>query len=156
MDAAQANVELVTAWLDAHNRGDISALDCMADDVEIVEMPTGIVWRGRQDMENLARLAYSRKSHKRLTHIFATDKDVCVEYVTVVPTAGEVSRFEKEWGLHGIDISNAEPARDMFELPVCFVCEIENGRIHRAREHWDAASMARQLGVSEHQRDSDR
>ncbi len=72
MDAAQTNIQIVKAWLDAHNRQDISALDYMSDDVEIVEMPTGVVWRGRRDTENLARLAYSRKSHKRLTHVFAT------------------------------------------------------------------------------------
>ncbi|MGD1171026.1 nuclear transport factor 2 family protein [Mycobacterium seoulense] len=156
MDSAQANVELLKAWLDAHNRGDIAALDYMSDDVEIVEMPTGVVWRGRQDMENLARLAYSRKSHKRLTHVFATEAAACVEYVTVVPMTGEVSRFEKEWGLHGIDISNAAPTSDVFELPVCFVCEIMNGKIHRAREYWDAASLARQLGVSEQQGNSGR
>ncbi len=119
-------------------------------------MPTGVVWRGRRYMENLARLAYSRKSHKRLTHVFATEQEAGVEYVTAVPTAGEVNRFEKEWGLHGIHISGAEPTSDMFELAVCFVCEIKNGRIRRAREYWDAASMARQLGVSEHQRDSGR
>ena len=61
MDAAQANLNLMTAWLDAHNRQDMKALDHMSDDVEIVEMPTGVVWRGRRDMENLARLAYSLK-----------------------------------------------------------------------------------------------
>jgi ketosteroid isomerase-like protein len=155
MDAAQANLKLMRAWLDAHNRQDMKALDYMSDDVEVIEMPTGVVWRGRQDMENLARLAYSRKSHKRLTHVFATDKQACAEYVTVVRTAGTVSDFEKEQGLHGIDVSNAKPIVDTFELPVCFVCEIEDGKIHRAREYWDAASMARQLGVPGHQRDSE-
>ncbi|WP_156664341.1 MULTISPECIES: nuclear transport factor 2 family protein [unclassified Mycobacterium] len=154
MDSARANIELLKAWLDAHNRGDITALEYMSNDVEIVEMPTGVVWRGRQDMENLARLAYSRKSHKRLTHIFATETAACMEYVTVVSMAGEVSPFEKEWGLHGIDISRAEPTSDVFELPVCFVCEIKDGRIHRAREYWDAASASRQLGVHEQQDNS--
>ncbi|WP_156687436.1 nuclear transport factor 2 family protein [Mycobacterium sp. Marseille-P9652] len=152
MDAARANIELIQAWLDAHNRQDMGALDFMADDVEIVEMPTGVTWHGREDMENLARLAYSRNSHKRLTHLFATDTQACVEYVTTVPTAGEVTTFEKDWGLHGIDISGAEPTTAMFELAVCFVCEIEDGKIRRAREYWDAASVARQLGVSEQPR----
>src|SRR5262249_2895993 len=113
--------ELMQAWLDAHNRQDMKALEYMSDDVEIVEIPTGVVWRGRRDMDNLARLAYSRKSHKRLTRVFATDKEACVEYVTVVSTAGGVSDFEREHGLHGIDISNVNPAVDTFELPVCFV-----------------------------------
>ncbi len=152
MDAAQGNVDVVKAWLDAHNRQDLAALDYMSDDVEITEMPTGIVWRGREDMESLARLAYSRKSQKRLTHIFATATEVCAEYVTTVPTAGEVTRFEKDWGLHGIDISGAQPTTATFELAVCFVCEIKDGRIQRAREYWDAASVARQLGVTDQQR----
>jgi ketosteroid isomerase-like protein len=156
MDATQANVELVKCWLDAHNRQDMKALDYMSEDVEIVEMPTGVVWRGRRDMENVARLAYSRKSHKRLTHVFATDKEACAEYVTVVSTAGEVSGFEKEWGLHGIDIANAEPTGEIFELPVCFVCEIHDWKIHRAREYWDAASVSRQLGLPDHQPGSGR
>jgi ketosteroid isomerase-like protein len=147
MDAAQANVELIKAWLDAHNRQDMKALDYMSDDVEIVETPTGVVWRGRCDMEDLARLAYSRKSHKRLTHMFATDREACVEYVTIVSIAGEVTASEKKQGLHRIDVSNARPTVDTFELPVCFVCEIEDGKIRRAREYWDAAAMARQFGL---------
>jgi ketosteroid isomerase-like protein len=152
MDAA--NLNLIKAWLDAHNRQDMKALDYMSDDVEIVEMPTGVIWRGRRDMENLARLAYSRKSQKRLTHVFATATEACVEYVTVVSIAGEVSDFEKGQGLHGIDISNAKPTVETFELAVCFVCEIQDGKIRRAREYWDATSLARQLGAPGHQRDS--
>jgi len=153
--AAQANLELIKAWLDAHNRQDMKALDYLSDDVEIVEIPTGVIWRGRQDMENLARLAYSRKSDKRLTHIFATDNDACVEYLTVVSLTGAVSDFEKEQGLHGIDGSNATPTVDVLELAVCFVCEIQDGKIRRAREYWDAGGMARQLGVHGGQQDSD-
>jgi ketosteroid isomerase-like protein len=60
--ATKANIELMKAWLDAHNRQDMKALDYMSDDVEIVETPTGVVWRGRKDMENLAKLAYPAKS----------------------------------------------------------------------------------------------
>ena len=48
---------------------------------------------------------------------------------------------------HGIDVSNAKPTVDAFELPVCFVGEIENGKIRRAREYWDVATVARQLGL---------
>lgn len=152
MDAAQANVELIKAWLDAHNRQDMRALDYMSDDVEIVVTPTGVVWRGRRAMEDLARLAYSRKSYKRLTHIFATDREACVEYVTEAPTAGEITDSEKKQGLHGIDISNAKPTVDTTELPVCSVCEIENGKIQRMREYWDAAALARQLGLPDRDR----
>ena len=145
---AQANIDLIKAWLDAHNAQDMRALDYMADDIEIVETPTGVVWRGRKDMENLARLAYSRKSFKKLTHIFATDIEACVEYLTIINTADAVSDFEREQGLHGIDVSKAKPTVQIFELPVCFVCEIEAGKIIRAREYWDAASLEQQLGTN--------
>ena len=48
---------------------------------------------------------------------------------------GEVTDSEKKQGLHGIDVSNAKPHVDTFEMPVCFVCEIQNGKIRRAREY---------------------
>src|SRR5262249_12381869 len=69
MDAARVNVKLMKAWLGAHNRQDMKALDYMSDGVEIVEIPTGVVWRGRRDMENLARLGYSRKSQEVDTRV---------------------------------------------------------------------------------------
>jgi len=55
-------------------------------------------------------------------------------------------------GLHGIDVSNAKPTVDALELPVCFVCEIENAKIPRACEYWDAAAVARQLGLPDRDR----
>jgi ketosteroid isomerase-like protein len=153
--AARHNMDIIRAWLDAHNRQDMQALDYMDDEVEIVETPTGVVWRGRQDIESLARLAYERRSYKELTHLFAADDEVCAEYTTRVSTADPVSEFAKEHGLHGIDITNAQPTVQTFALPVCFVCHISNGKIDRAREYWDAASMARQLGVTEGQPDEE-
>ena len=75
------------------------------------------------------------KGYKRLTHIFATDREACVEYVALADVRGEVTDSEKKQGLHGIDVSNAKPHVDTFEMPVCFVCEIQNGKIRRAREY---------------------
>jgi ketosteroid isomerase-like protein len=54
---------------------------------------------------------------------------------------------EKKEGLHGIDLKDANP-KSTFELKVCFVCHFKDGKIYRAREYWDAAEMARQLGKS--------
>ena len=117
--------------------------------MEIVETPTGAVWHGRKDMENLAKLAYSRKSFKQLTHVFATDTEACAEYLTMVNTGGEVTDFEKEQGLHGVDVSGAKPTIDTLNLPICFVCEIKDGKIVKAREYWNAASLTQQLGTDE-------
>ena len=65
---------------------------------------------------------------------------------------GEVTDSEKKQGLHGIDVSNAKPHVDTFEMPVCFVCEIQNGKIRRAREYWDSATVARQMGLLDRDR----
>jgi len=73
-------------------------------------------------------------------------------YVTVVSVAGDTTGSEKTQGLHGIDVSNAKPTVDALELPVCFVCEIENAKIPRACEYWDAAAVARQLGLPDRDR----
>jgi ketosteroid isomerase-like protein len=42
---AQRNIDTIRAWLDAHNRQDMKAIDYFAEDIEIVEMPTGVEWR---------------------------------------------------------------------------------------------------------------
>lgn len=146
--AAQKNIDMIRAWLDAHNHQDRKALDYMDENIEIIQIPTGAIshWK---DMENLMTLAYSRKSDKELTHIFATDDEVCAEYTARISTAGAISDFEKEQGLHGIDIAEAKPTSDMVEIQVCFVCHIKNGKIDRAREYWNAAALNRQLGVGE-------
>lgn len=146
--AAQKNIDLIRAWLDAHNRQDRKALDYLDENVEFIQIPTGSVSRWK-DMENLMKLAYSRKSYKELTHIFATDDEVCAEYTAKVSTAGAVSDFEKEQGLHGIDVSEAKPTSEMVELQECVVFHIKNGKIDRAREYWDAATLNRQLGIGE-------
>lgn len=146
--AAQKNIDIIRAWLDAHNRQDRKALDYLDENVEIIQIPTGSVshW---EDLENLMKLAYTRKSYKELTHIFATDDEVCAEYTARISTAGAVSEFEQEQGLHGIDLSETKPTVDMVEIQVCFVCHIKNGKIDRAREYWDATALKRQLGVGE-------
>ena len=61
---AQRNIDTIHAWLDAHNRQDIKAIDYYAEDIEIVEMPTGVVYRGMEKMRELARMAYRRKGWK--------------------------------------------------------------------------------------------
>src|ERR1700730_1965951 len=70
---AQRNIDTILAWLDAHNRRDMKAIDCYTDDIEIVEMPTGVVCKGMDKMRELAGMAYRRKGWKELTNIIATE-----------------------------------------------------------------------------------
>lgn len=146
---AQENMTMIRAWLDAHNHRDMKALDYIDEDIEIVEIPTGEVYRGKAKMKELAEAAYSRPVWKELTHIMATDEEVCVEYTGRGTISQPLTEAEKESGIHEIDLSQAQAPTTPFELKVCFVCQIKNGKIYRAREYWDAAAIARQFGVSE-------
>jgi len=65
--AASKSVKTMLAWIDAHNRQDLKALDYMHQDVEIVEIPTGVVYRGMEQMRKLAAMAYSRRVDKEVT-----------------------------------------------------------------------------------------
>jgi ketosteroid isomerase-like protein len=84
----QRNIDTIHAWLGAHNRQDMRAIDCYTEDIEIVEVPTGVVYKGRDKMRELARMAYRRKAWKDLTQIIATDTEACVEYAA--PGAGAI------------------------------------------------------------------
>lgn len=146
--AAQENMRIIRAWIDAHNRQDMKALEYLDEDIEIVEIPTGVVYKGMAKMKELAEMAYRRHGWKDITHIMATNEEVCVEYIARADTSQPLTEAEKAGGLHGVDISKARADKALFELKVCFVCHIKDGKIDRAREYWDAATITRQLGIA--------
>ncbi len=71
--AAQENMRIIRAWIDAHNRQDMKALDYLDENIEILEIPTGVVYKGMAKMKELAQMAYRRHVWKEITHIMATD-----------------------------------------------------------------------------------
>jgi ketosteroid isomerase-like protein len=145
---AQRNIDTICAWLDAHNRQDMKAIDCYTDDIKIVEMPTGVVYKGMDKMRELAATAYRREGWKELTNIIATETEECVEYVASADISGPLTEEEKRSGIHGVDISKAKPSTAPFALPVCYICHFaEDGKIDRVREYWDVATMTRQFGI---------
>ncbi len=146
--ATQRNIDTLRAWLDAHNRQDMKALDYFAEDIEIVEMPTGVVYKGMDKMRQLARMAYRRKGWKDLTHILATETDACVEYIARADMSQPLTKEEQKSGIHGVDISNAKSSTAPVAIPVCFICHFTaEGKIDRVREYWDVATLTRQFGM---------
>ncbi len=144
----QRNIDTIRAWLDAHNRQDMKALDYYTEDIEIIEMPTGVVYKGMNKMRELARMAYRRNGRKDLTHIFATETEACVEYIATADMSQLLSAEEKKSGIHGVDLSKAKSSAASFALPVCFICHFtEEGKIDRVREYWDVITMTRQFGI---------
>jgi len=47
-----AAIERASSWLDTHNRQDMKAIDCYTEDIEIVEMSTGVVYKGMAKCAN--------------------------------------------------------------------------------------------------------
>jgi ketosteroid isomerase-like protein len=146
--AAQENMRIIRAWIDAHNRQDMKALDYLDEQIEIIEVPTGVIYKGMTKRRELAEIAYRRRGYKEMTHLMATEEDVCVEYTNRADLSQPFTEGEKAGGIHGIAISKAKTSKAPFELKVCFVCHIKDGKIDRAREYWDVATITRQLGVA--------
>ena len=48
--------------------------------------------------------------------------------------------------MRGVPLIEAGESRKV-ELDVCVVAELRNGKIHKAREYFDSATMSRQLGL---------
>ncbi len=142
----QRNINTIQTWLDAHNRQDMTAIDCYTEDIEIIEMPTGVVYKGMEKMRELAKMAYRRKGWKDLTHIIATETEACVEYIARADMSTQLTEEEKRSGIHGVDISKAKSSTAPFVIPVCFICHFtKEGKIDRVREYWDVATMTRQI-----------
>ncbi|SRR6266702_1616599 len=145
--AAQENVNIIRAWIDAHNRQDMKALDYMDENIEIIEIPTGVVYKGMTKMKELAKIAYRRRGWKDITNLIATDDEVCVEYIARADMSKPLTEAEKKSGIHGIDTSKARASNAPFEMRVCFVCHMKDGKIDRAREYWDVATITRQFRI---------
>lgn len=145
--AAQENMRIIRAWIDAHNHQDMKALDYLDEHIEILEVPTGVVYKGMAKMKELAAIAYRRRGYKEITHLIASDEGACVEYIAKADRSQPLTESEKA-GIHGVDVSKAKPSSGSFELQVCFVCHIKDGKIDRAREYWDVATITHQLGIA--------
>jgi hypothetical protein len=48
----QRNIHTIRASLDAHNRQNMKAFDFYAEDIEIIEMPTGVTYKGMDKCAN--------------------------------------------------------------------------------------------------------
>ena len=102
----------------------------------------------RQEMRDLAKMAYSRKGFKELSNIFATEPEACVEYIAKADMSQPLTKEEKVANIHGVDLSKAKANNTRFELPVCYICHFTaEGKIDRVREYWDVATMTRQFGI---------
>ena len=100
----------------------MKAIDCYTEDIEIVEMPTGVVYKGMAKMRELPRMAYRRKGWKDLTHIIATETERVWSMSRELTSLSRSPKEEKESGIHGVYISQAKSSTASFAMPVRFIC----------------------------------
>ncbi len=133
------NIQIIKDWLEVHNRDDVEGeLSFWDDHAEMTIVPTGKIYRGIEELREAAKMAVKSHGRKTLTHIFADDDWVCAEYTVTSQVQGPMDA-------HNIKI----PAGVTKEitLQICFLANIQNGKIVRSREYWDTGSMMRQLSA---------
>ncbi len=134
---AQANMNVIRDWIEAHNRHDIDGELAFWDDAaEMTIVPTGRTYSGVAELRAAAEMAVKSHGRKTISHLIASDDWVCAEYVSRSTVHGPMNA-------HNIAIPAGVDKH--IELQICFLANIKDGKIIRTREYWDTASMMRQL-----------
>jgi len=135
---AQENAALVKRSLDAFSARDFTTLlnTPLADDVEIHDLPRGIVVHGPKGFEQYHRDLNTAfpVSKMVVTNVQATDQQVFVEFDC--PEEPNTGRF----GL-------LPATGKTINMSFAGVYEIKGGKISKVRFYYDGASLMHQLGV---------
>jgi steroid delta-isomerase-like uncharacterized protein len=137
---AQDNAALMRAIYDAFSQGDIErALQGASEDIEIVFIPTGQTFRGRQGFAEFMR------GHK------AAFPDVRIEVTNqIVADGGVVNEFMAR-GTHtgplATPTGTIPPTGRQVTFTVCEVCQFKDGKLTRLHTYQDMVSLLRQLGL---------
>jgi steroid delta-isomerase-like uncharacterized protein len=136
------NLALMRRYFDLLFSKDMDAmLELIDDHIEWLVVPTGTVISGKP------MLAVGAKQHwgatpdrvKKLVNLFADENYACMEYVTEGTLTGRV-----DFGSVAIP-----PTGLRYELQVCFVFHLKDGKIDRVREYFDMETVRRFPGMAE-------
>lgn len=135
---AQENATLVRRSLDAFSVRDFAALQTtpLADDVEIHDLPRGIVVHGPRGFEQFHRDLNTAFPTSRMvvTNVQATDQQVFVEFdCPEEPNTGRLGLLPAT----GKTVS----------LSFAGVYELKDGKISKVRFYYDGGSLMHQLGI---------
>jgi steroid delta-isomerase-like uncharacterized protein len=135
-DRVQYNLALMHRYFDLLFSKNLDALlDLISDQIEWLVVPTGDVIRGKQQFAALAKNHWgaSPDRTKRLLTLFASEDYACMEYVSGGTLTGRVD-------FPSLQIA---PSGAKYELQVCFVFHISEGRIDRVHEYFDMETVKR-------------
>lgn len=143
--SAQENAALVRSLLDLFNsrQSDPAWLDKtlapIAEDCEVVDAPSGRISRGPDGLKEVTLLFADAFPNGRveITTLFATEDQVCVEYIGRGTNTGPLH-------LPTGDLSATGRAA---ELPFCDTFRIRGGKIVSYHTYYDALGFMQQLGL---------
>ncbi len=144
--AAQENVALARSLLELYNsrQSDPDWLDksaaAFAADSEVIDIPSGVTLHGSDGYKRLIRFFAETFPDGRaeLTNAFATEDQVTLEFTSRGSSIGSLPLP-----------SGALPATGRsFELRLCQVIQIRNGKIVRFRTYYDMLTQLEQLGLN--------
>lgn len=137
MSVAKANLELAEKWVEAMNKHDAELLGSLcADDVVSREMAEPEAFEGKTAVIN----AYKE--------LFSAFPDCTTEIVNRIADEKGVL-LEVLWkGTSKGPFRGTPPTGKKVELPIAYVFEIENGKIKKVREYYDALTYINQMGLS--------
>jgi len=143
---SQTNMAVIRNWVEAINRNDIAAeLECWQPDGEFFIVATGTTYRGIDEIQQAGKKSAAViggppvAGRKKITHLSAGADWACVEYDAQATVVGHIQ-------IRDVTLIPAGVQRTLVSK-ACLVFEMRNGRIRRAREYFDASSMAEQLGL---------
>jgi ketosteroid isomerase-like protein len=145
--SAQDNIDIIRKLWDAlqHPGPDSlqTMIDLMDEDIEWEVVPQGIRRRGRDELRQLIQTGWDNApadGWHEIRNIFATEDWVCLEYTARGTVTKKLTHLEFEHA----------PKGHKMELPIVDVFQIKQGKVVRAREYYDQATLMRQLGAGFH------
>lgn len=137
---AQNNAEIARKMYDAFSQGNFdAAAACAADNVEIVFVPTGQVFRGQQGFDDFMR------GHK------TAFPDVRIEITNQIAAGDDLVNEFVGRGTHTGPLvtptGTIPPTGRAVTLTVCEVQRFQNGKLVSLHNYQDMVSLLRQLGL---------
>lgn len=137
----QANLAIMRKYFDLLFSKELdSLLEIIDDNIEWLIVPTGDVIRGKDKFIEIAKNHWGASPDrvKKLLNLFASKEYACMEYVSGGTLTGTVDFISIK----------IPPSGLKYELQVCFVFHIKNGKIDRVHEYFDMETVKRITGMT--------
>src|SRR5581483_1546978 len=137
----EENRRIMHVYFDALFSKDMAPLLALIDDhVEWLVVPTGDVYRGKEELERGAMNHWSASPDriKTLVNLFVDEDFACLEY----RTGGTLTKRAD------FPSVSFQPTGTRYEFQCCFVFTLVNGKIAKVHEYFDMESIKRQLAGS--------